>query len=109
MNDDKWLFDDPPSLAAFTSKQILEGEDWIHYVAHDDYDDETWQFHGYSGPTSEEDARIVALSNIVSRDQTITELRDLPLGWCAWRETKQSEWQRKNAKKMNTTSIIKIK
>ena len=92
MRDKKWLFDDPPNIAVFTSKNILDGNDWIHYVTHDD-DDGAWQFHGYAGPTSEDDARMVSLGNIVQRDPSIIELKDLPLGWHAWRETKESKWQ----------------
>ena len=89
----EWPFSDPPNLAVYTSKAILEGKDWIHYVTHD-LDDGSWQFHGYSGPTDEKDAKLVGLNTIVRIDASIKNLCDLPLGWCAWRETEQSEWQR---------------
>ncbi len=92
MKNEKWPFDDPPNVAVFTSKKIIGGNDWIHYVTHD-ADDGAWQFHGYSGPTSEEDARIVGLGEIVKMDSTLKELHDLPLGWHAWRDSKESEWQ----------------
>jgi len=93
MKNDKWLFDDSPNVAVFTSKQIIEGKDWIHYVTHD-ADDGAWQFHGFSGPTTEEDARIVALRNIVENDPSILDLRDLPLGWHAWRKSQHSQWHK---------------
>lgn len=93
MEQQDWPFDDSPNVAVFTTKYVLEGKDWINYVSHD-LDDGAWQFHGDSSPVSEEDARIVGLKEIVKRDSSVLELKDLPLGWCAWRETKVSEWQR---------------
>jgi hypothetical protein len=92
MKNNKWPFDDPPNVAVFTSKQIIEGKDWIRYVTHDS-DDGAWQFHG-TKQTNEEDAKLVALSNITEKDPSIFELVDLPLGWHAWRDKKKSGWQR---------------
>ncbi|MEN6308790.1 MAG: hypothetical protein ABFD91_13670 [Anaerohalosphaeraceae bacterium] len=93
MEQQEWAFENPPNIAVFTTRYILEGKDWINYVSHDS-DDGSWQFHGDSSPVSEEDARIVGLKEIVKMDPSILELNDLPSGWYAWRETKQSEWQR---------------
>lgn len=87
-----WPFDDPPNVAVVTTKFVLEGTDWINYVTHD-FDDESWQFHGDSSPTGEENARIVLLSEIIQIDPTIAELSNLPLGCRAWRETRDSSWQ----------------
>lgn len=87
----KWLFDDPPNVAVFTTKFVLDGTDWINYVSHD-IDDGSWQFHGDSSPAEEENARIVGLSEIVRVDPTIIELNTLPLGWYAWRKAKDSPW-----------------
>lgn len=89
-----WKFSDPPNVAVFTSTSIIEGTEWIHYVCHNE-EDGAWQFHPQSGFTSEENARIVSLQSIVKRDPTISELSDLPLGWCAWRKTPTSKWERK--------------
>ena len=97
MEQQEWIFADPPNVAVFTNKYILEGKDWINYVSHDS-DDGSWQFHGPSSPVNEEDARIVGLKEIIKRDSSISTLKDLPLGWYAWRETKQSEWQRAKRK-----------
>ena len=83
-------FGDAQHVATITSRQIIEGDDWIYYVGHDD-DDGAWQFHGEGGPCEEADAVVVSLRSVVERDPTIRSLADLPLGWCAWRESPDSE------------------
>jgi hypothetical protein len=89
----QWPFSDPPNLAAFTSKGILAGRDWVYYVSHDE-DDGAWQFHPKSGPASEEDAAVAGLKTLLDLDQSLAQIADLPLGWCAWRDDESSEWQR---------------
>ena len=90
----RWLFQDPPNVAVFTSWRILRGESWIHYVSHDEADG-AWQFHPYTGPTPESEAALVALKTIVQLDSSIAVLSDLPEGWCAWRDTPDGEWIRR--------------
>ena len=41
-----------------------------------------------------DDWRVVGLGEILQLDSTIGELADLPSGWCAWRDTPESLWQR---------------
>jgi hypothetical protein len=84
---------EPVHSPVFSSRRILDGSDWIHYVTHD-LDDGAWQFHPYSGPTPEEEAVVVALSTIHRIDPSVIELRDLPVGWHAWRDTKGGRWYR---------------
>lgn len=92
---EEWPFDGPPNVATFTSKGVVEDGEWIHYVAHDD-DDGAWQFHSIRGaPTSDDDARVVSLGRIVELDPSILLVADLPAGWWAWRDTKDSQWQRR--------------
>jgi hypothetical protein len=93
----EWPFQDSRNTAVFTNKTIVEKTDWIRYVSHDK-DDGAWQFHP-TGGTTEEDARIVCLEEIVKMDWSIASLHDLPLGWFAWRKAKDSDWQRE--KKLN--------
>ncbi len=88
-----WPFPDPPNVAVFTSKRIVDGRDWIHYVTHDD-EDGAWQFHPFGGPTPEAEAAVVSLSTIVKLDPTVAELGDLPVGWSAWRDDRGGVWQR---------------
>lgn len=91
---DKWQFLDPPNVAVFTCKQIVEREKWIHYVSHDE-EDGAWQFHTSDPNTIEDDDMItVSLKSIYKIDPSIAELSDLPLGWHAWRESQNSPWQR---------------
>lgn len=93
----KWPFKDAANTAVFTSRRILNGEDWIHYITHDE-DDGSWQFHPYSGPTPEEEAKIVSLKTMLEIEPRISELADLPLGWYAWRETRVGNWERGETK-----------
>lgn len=88
-----WKFDAPPNVAVFTTRSIVHGDAWIAYVIHD-ADDGSWQFHDNSaGEPSDEDGMVVALSSMVSRDNTLNRLADLPEGWCAWRDSPGAPWQ----------------
>ena len=89
-----WPFEDPPNVAVFVNRKIMEGEEWIAYVTHD-ADDGAWQFRTREAdPPDEADAMLVALRSIVRLDESVTELADLPLGWHAWRASKSAPWQR---------------
>ena len=90
-----WQFRDPPNVAVITSKKIVHDGDWIAYVTHDE-DEGGWQFHNRE-PMSEEDAAVVSLRSIFELDNSVGELADLPLGWHAWRERKDAQWQRSKA------------
>ncbi len=75
-----------------TCWRILRGEEWIHFVSHDEGDG-AWQFQPHLfAPESE--AAVVALKTIVALDPSVSVLSDLPLGWCAWRDAKSATWQR---------------
>jgi len=88
-----WPFSDAERTAVFTSKRVIDGSDWIHYVTHD-ADDGAWQFHPYSGPTPEQEAAVVSLRSILDLDDSVRSLSDLPRGWHAWRESTSSTWTR---------------
>lgn len=90
----EWKFSDPPNVAVFVDRDIFRRDDWIAYVSHDD-EDGSWQFHNSEpGPVDDGDIMIVALEEMVERDESILELADLPEGWHAWRSSKSSPWQR---------------
>ena len=93
MNPDGWPFADPTNVAVIVEKRIISGDTWIYYVGHDE-EDGGWQFHGPDGFADVSDAKVVGLGTMFRIDPSIGELADLPLGWCAWRETKQSGWKR---------------
>jgi hypothetical protein len=93
-----WPFLDPPNTAVFTNVRILDGEDWIHFVTHDE-EDGAWQFLPSRGQATMKEAAVVGLKRMVDIEPRLEELADLPLGWHAWRESKNEPWTRapKNA------------
>ena len=77
-------------LAVFTCCHIVEENKPILYVKHDHEGD--WQFLcGESHAT--EDARIIALKEIVSIDPSVREVSNLRCGQSAIRDSKDSEWK----------------
>ncbi|MFH1434174.1 MAG: hypothetical protein ABIJ56_00520 [Pseudomonadota bacterium] len=93
---DYWPFADPKNVAVFTVGSVWEKGRPILYVYHDE-DDGARQFHADREPDIEE-ASILALDEIVKLDPSIAELTDLPLGWCACRESQESPWVRQKMK-----------
>ena len=75
----KWPFHDPENTAVIVSTRILEGNDWVYYVTHD-ADDGVWQFHPYTGPTQEKDAKVVSLKTMIEIEPRLTELADTSFG-----------------------------
>lgn len=90
-NLDSWPFVDLENTAAFTCSHILDGAPILR-VTHDE-DDGAWQFLcGQMHKT--EDGRVVCLGCMVERDKSLLTLADLPLGWCADRDSTNSNWVR---------------
>ena len=87
-----WPFEDGKNVMVLTMKKIMKENSSIVYVSHDE-EDGMWQFHDGSD-VGIDDAMVVSLEEVVSRDNTIKELYNLPLGWIAWRDAKNSEWKR---------------
>ena len=87
-----WKFSDLPHTGVYTTKGILNGEEPILYVYHDQ-DDGAWQFHGPS-ESEAESAALVCFHHIVDKDPSIKELADLPPGWRAVREKVLDTWRR---------------
>lgn len=89
-----WPFADPPNVAVFTTRAIVEEGAWIAHVSHDD-EDGAWQFHD-AGPAAADlaDAQLVSLRSMVERDPTLGNVLDLPLGGRASREAPDSPWVR---------------
>lgn len=88
-----WPFSDPPNVAVFTSRRIVDNGDWVYYVTHDE-DDGAWQFHPHAGITPENEVKVVSLETMVKLDPSLIALADLPLGWHAWRQNPDAEWER---------------
>ncbi|HEX6803641.1 MAG TPA: DUF4262 domain-containing protein [Terriglobales bacterium] len=91
----RWKFNDPPHTGVFTTKRVMSGEDPITRVFHD-IEDGAWQFHGPE-ESDPKDLAYVCLHHVIDNDATISELHDLPAGWCAWRENVSSPWTRELA------------
>ena len=88
----KWVFSDKENTAAFTTRNIMNGDEPVMHVTHDE-DDGAWQFLPKRTPKKDE-AVIVHLKHFIDADPSLEELYDLPLGWHAWREHEESKWSR---------------
>lgn len=88
----EYPFQQPRNEAVFTCKHILEEGATICYVTHDE-DDGAWQFMCGSDTHIASDARVIALHQAFDRDQTIGALAEMPLGYGAKRENKDSFWE----------------
>lgn len=87
-----WPFDDSGNTVVFASRQVLEENALILRMSHD-ADDGYRQFH----PTEAralEDARILALQEVVEIDPSVGEHGDLPVGWIAIRSGVEDPWHR---------------
>jgi hypothetical protein len=94
LRDTLFAFDEDPDVATITTRSIIAGTHAVNYVSHDE-DDGGWQFlHLSEEPFSMEDAAVVALSSIIALDQTLNEVADLPMGWCATRDDIGLPWTR---------------
>jgi hypothetical protein len=89
---DEWPFIDPKNVAVLTVCQIVQDAHPILRVSHDS-DDGSWQFLEWETP-SIKDAMTVSLQSIVTRDPSLKELADLPLGWSASRQSPNEPWHR---------------
>jgi hypothetical protein len=90
----QWPFEDAENTASFTTREILDLGLPVVYVSHDD-EDGAWQFLGPDmAPTDTAHMRLVGLAEIVSRDPSLLELANLPLGWIATRARPEERWYR---------------
>lgn len=77
------------NLGVYTTSAVLEGKP-ILYVYHNE--DGDWQFHSSDNPDID-DAKLVALEEIVKIDPTINSIFFLPYGGYAWRKDKGNSWE----------------
>lgn len=86
-----WPFHQGKNRAVFTTRPVLEGEEPIRLVTHDQ--DGDWQF--LCGTTNRtEDGRVVCFKTIFDGNPSLAELADLPDGWKAFRESPDQPWRR---------------
>ncbi|WP_027818886.1 hypothetical protein [Paraburkholderia bannensis] len=94
MKGEMGTFGDPPNVAVIVTRSVVYEQDWIAFVSHD-YEDGAWQFHGsQSNPMQETDALVASSQSIVQLDDSVRDLSDLPVGWHAWRTTREMPWLR---------------
>jgi hypothetical protein len=91
--DADWPFDQAPNVAAITSRQVLEMGYPILFVTHYE-DDHSWSFLCDTTGNFPEDGKVIGMGEALDLDQTLRSLADLPPGWSARREDKDSEWSR---------------
>ena len=87
-----WPFADSEDTASFCCHHVFDGRP-ILYVTHD-IEDGAWQFLCGEGGHEAIGPRIVCLGCVMARDKTLFALVDLPRGWCAERESVDSDWNR---------------
>jgi len=85
-------FHDPEHVAVFTCVHVLEHNDNICYVYHDE-EDGAWQFLCKQEHRTS-DGRIISLKEAFLIDSSIGGLAELPLGCGVMRENKLSPWER---------------
>jgi hypothetical protein len=85
-----WPFDEAPNAAVITVSSILEEGLPILFCA---LSEEGWQFLD-GREQVEAEARVIALVEAWEIDPTIGDLADLPINWCARRESAGSRWVR---------------
>lgn len=83
-------FYDAPNTATIVCCHVMNKVAPILYVSHD-ADDGMWQFL-CGKPHSEEDARIVSLKFAFELDNSVGELKGIPCGYYATRESKEKPW-----------------
>ncbi len=87
-----WPFDQPRNCATIAMRQVLDREEPILLVSHDE-DDHGWQFIG-SSDFLVEDGRVVCLEHVVNHDPSVLEVADLQPGSHAIREYVGGPWTR---------------
>jgi hypothetical protein len=91
--DADWPFDQTPSAAAISSRQVIELGYPVLFVTHYE-DDHSWSFLCGTTDNYPEDGRVIGMAEALGLDRTLAAVADLPPGWSARRETKDAEWTR---------------
>lgn len=86
-----WPFAVPIETTAFCTAKVVHGRFPVLQVSHDWEGD--WQF--LDATTEQpEDCVIVCLGCVYEKDQTLSQIADLPAGWSAWRTQVGGSWER---------------
>lgn len=86
----KFPFYDAPNTTSIICCHVMNGEEPILFVSHDE-DDGMWQF--LCGKThATNDAKIVSLKFVFELDNSIGALGDMLCGYYATREKQEDHW-----------------
>lgn len=87
----EWPFDQEPTVAALTTRQVIEdGFPILHAVHYSD--DHSWAFTCGTSDTVD-DGRIVCMSHIFELDPSVASIAHLAPGYVAVREGVASPWE----------------
>ena len=86
------MFTEPENTACFTCVHVLEDNQPVVLVTHDN-DDGSWQFLCGADTHEVSDARVVALIEMVKMDESLNVLFDMRMGFEAIRKTKEEHWE----------------
>ncbi len=84
-------FNEPLNTAVFTTVHVMKEQSPIVWVSHEL--DGDWQFMG-NEPIEDyiKIAMVVCLEEIIKVDKSVLKVADLPMGYCATRETRSDKW-----------------
>jgi hypothetical protein len=101
--ENEWPFPDAVNTAAFTTSRVVNENYPILEVVHDQ--DGDWLL--LCGTThSKKDRLIICLGCAFENDRSIGEVADLPVGWKAWRTSRDAPWQRTAAETISRSSKL---
>lgn len=79
--------------AVFTTKFVTEDQKTVTYVIRD-AGDGVWQFFSDDKYKDfDKVVKIVGLGHMITNDETLTQLKDLPIGYYATRKNKLDKWK----------------
>lgn len=81
---------DSLNTAVFTTSYVVNKNSPILFVYHGE--DGSWQSHGPEENVDDENIRLVALGEIINIDTSVLEIADMPIGFEAVRNSKDSGW-----------------
>lgn len=83
----------PIETAVFTTKFVIEDKKTIVLVTHD-IEDGAWQFFSDDYfENFEEIAKIIGFQELINLDNSLLQIVDLPLGFCATRKDEFDNWK----------------
>lgn len=89
-NKDEYKFLDSKEKACFSCSHVVNDNDPILYVSHDNEGD--WQFLCGKEDHTEKNAKIISLYQAVQLDNSLNDLFEMPLGVAAERKTIEDTW-----------------